>query len=1013
MASKVSGVIEKINVSGTERAIASSAYGYCETAATEPAKVVDMTDFKLYEGVTVHVKFKNGNTVTNPTLNIQSTGAKPMVFSSTLKDIDGNFGWHSDEILTLTYDGTSWLTTNSAYATSAGYVLSGNIKPMYSKTYVTKLYSNPSSGDNYFQTVFSITPDTYDIIWEVKYRLTFTVSGHNDYNAIYDCSMSGRSQALYSYHCYNSLVTYPIYYHCLYRGSSLSYPHEVGFRIASSYGDTTVQKTVKVDIIETINCTTSFFEDIKSYRNETITGYARSDINSTSNGLQETGDNDTTGRDYSHSGYSINGSDFRLAAYTLFGYDQNQKVQGISLYQPGYTSSTTNLSTTRIYNTAGFAWEKGLWFTNSWTNYAQNANLDFSPAEFFYAVDLRYTDNVYLHKTTTSELGIVARKPLYFRGIIGEDGLFYLAPITVTHNNTSYQRAWTQDIPTSNNDYVYWLIGPAYYNGSYAASGYQVNLVTENKLYWYHDGRFQEYLPHAIKADSVPLSGVTNATDLQAIENLSGNTGLLKKTAANTWTLDTNSYVTSSGITSVTIGATSPVQSSTSTAQMGSSASTTISLKDAYGDTKNPYGSKTKNYVLAAPSNANGVPSFRALVAADIPALAYVPAAGGANDINTIVNTGVYNITSGSATNGPKGYGYGQLLVMSYRKHTGNTTTDWASQIYLHNGGGTASGSATAPGNVLYYRTSNNSSSNTWFDWQKAVHAAAAYSKVGDTNKPVYIAEDGTATAISYTIGKSVPADAVFTDHYAWGDITGKPTKITLTGAVTGNVSLGQGDLSLSTTVNHNHDDRYKIASGVITLGSSTITPITSVNGHSGASVSVTASDLGLASALKYVGTKSSLPTATDSTTYSTYNNGDVITVSNKEYAYVKGSNAAGSNWVELGDEGSYKLKQTAFTNSTGTADGSNTSTTFIYSFSQDANGVITNIKTRKLPTYNNYTHPDTAGNKHIPTGGSTGQFLQYGGSSGTASWHTLVASDIPDLSTTYKIEILDLTGVS
>jgi len=51
---------------------------------------------------------------------------------------------------------------------------------------------------------------------------------------------------------------------------------------------------------------------------------------------------------------------------------------------------------------------------------------------------MRYTDNVYLHKTATSELGIVARKPLYFRGTIGNDGLFYLAPITVTHNNTNY-----------------------------------------------------------------------------------------------------------------------------------------------------------------------------------------------------------------------------------------------------------------------------------------------------------------------------------------------------------------------------------------------------------------------------------------------------------------------------------------------------------------------------------------------------------------------------------------------
>lgn len=71
-------------------------------------------------------------------------------------------------------------------------------------------------------------------------------------------------------------------------------------------------------------------------------------------------------------------------------------------------------------------------------------------------------------------------------------------------------------------------------------------------------------------------------------------------------------------VTSVRVQATSPVQSSTSTAQT-TSLNTTISLADAYGDTKNPYGSKTANYVLAAPNGSAGAPSFRALAAADIP----------------------------------------------------------------------------------------------------------------------------------------------------------------------------------------------------------------------------------------------------------------------------------------------------------------------------------------------------------------------------------------------------------
>ena len=91
--------------------------------------------------------------------------------------------------------------------------------------------------------------------------------------------------------------------------------------------------------------------------------------------------------------------------------------------------------------------------------------------------------------------------------------------------------------------------------------------------------------------------------------------GVMKKL-----TIGGSTYTIDNGVTSVQVQATSPVQSSTSAAQT-STLNTTISLADGYGDTKNPYASKTKNYVLAAPSNANGVPSFRALVAADIPDL--------------------------------------------------------------------------------------------------------------------------------------------------------------------------------------------------------------------------------------------------------------------------------------------------------------------------------------------------------------------------------------------------------
>lgn len=104
------------------------------------------------------------------------------------------------------------------------------------------------------------------------------------------------------------------------------------------------------------------------------------------------------------------------------------------------------------------------------------------------------------------------------------------------------------------------------------------------------------------------------------VTSVNTKTGAVTLTASDVGALPDDTTIPQGTVTSVRVQATSPVQSSTNTAQ-STSLNTTISLADAYGDTKNPYGSKTKNTVLAAPSDANGNPSFRALVAEDIPPL--------------------------------------------------------------------------------------------------------------------------------------------------------------------------------------------------------------------------------------------------------------------------------------------------------------------------------------------------------------------------------------------------------
>jgi len=74
-------------------------------------------------------------------------------------------------------------------------------------------------------------------------------------------------------------------------------------------------------------------------------------------------------------------------------------------------------------------------------------------------------------------------------------------------------------------------------------------------------------------------------------------------------------WVAASGIGTVTaVTGTAPIVSSGGTTPV-------ISLAAAYGDTLNPYASKTANFVLSAPNGIAGVPTFRAIVAADIPTL--------------------------------------------------------------------------------------------------------------------------------------------------------------------------------------------------------------------------------------------------------------------------------------------------------------------------------------------------------------------------------------------------------
>jgi hypothetical protein len=107
-----------------------------------------------------------------------------------------------------------------------------------------------------------------------------------------------------------------------------------------------------------------------------------------------------------------------------------------------------------------------------------------------------------------------------------------------------------------------------------------------------------------------PNFTITNSAPDQTVALTQGGTTTITGTYPNFTISSADQF--QGTVTSVT--GTSPVVSS-------GGATPAISLATAYGDTLNPYASKTSNFVLATPNGSAGVPTFRAVVAADIPTL--------------------------------------------------------------------------------------------------------------------------------------------------------------------------------------------------------------------------------------------------------------------------------------------------------------------------------------------------------------------------------------------------------
>ena len=118
------------------------AYGTCSTSAGTAAKVVNLditnSGWKLNIGSVIIVKFSSTNTASNPTLNVNGTGAKSVYFNtSKITSSYVNRAGYANRVIKYVYDGTYWVfmgwnyhvdySTMSSSEASAGTSTSGRL----------------------------------------------------------------------------------------------------------------------------------------------------------------------------------------------------------------------------------------------------------------------------------------------------------------------------------------------------------------------------------------------------------------------------------------------------------------------------------------------------------------------------------------------------------------------------------------------------------------------------------------------------------------------------------------------------------------------------------------------------------------------------------------------------------------------------------------------------------------------------------------------------------------------
>lgn len=172
-------------VSKTEVKIAGQ-YATSSTAAGTKAKVATITpavtDWELYAGATVTVKFSTANTHATPTLNVNSTGAKNIKGYKGAALTEAEYKWAVNDAITFVYDGTNWLMQNSSTSATRLSTAETTISQTANNVLIKATESDTTAaqgGQHLIQSLINVAPSGVTIDAS-KVNITGVITAIND-----------------------------------------------------------------------------------------------------------------------------------------------------------------------------------------------------------------------------------------------------------------------------------------------------------------------------------------------------------------------------------------------------------------------------------------------------------------------------------------------------------------------------------------------------------------------------------------------------------------------------------------------------------------------------------------------------------------------------------------------------------------------------------------------------------------------------------------------------------------